>query len=1463
MSGNPRISSAQLALAVKKLRADRESLALLASDPIAIIGMACRFPGGGDTPEAYWTALQQGRNCVSAVSESRWHDAARLEPRLRWGGYLDEIDGFDAAYFGITPREAREMDPQQRLLLEIVWEALWDAGIAPESLAGSDTGVFAAIYNHDFARLRFSDAANLPAHGGVGAAHSVAAGRISFLLDLRGPSLALDTACSSSLVAAHLACQSLRAGECSQAIVASSSLKLLSDEVVVFSKWGMLASNGKCKTFDAGADGFVPGEGSGVVVLKRLADALRDGDRVHAVIRGSAMNHDGRTTVLTAPNGLAQEAVLRAALENARLAPDEVSYVETHGTGTSLGDPIEVEALGNVYGRAVSGLPCVLGAVKTNLGHLEASAGMAGLIKAVMCLRHQEIPRNLHFERLNSEISLEGTRLVLAAENRPWPRGETPRVAGISSFGLGGTNAHLIVEEAPLVPDFAAGTRAIPLPARKWQRQKFPIPETCAAESAVFPATANGKPLLIPVDSAFVQGNVFAADLSAPGSNASAYSIAWRAANLEATPAVDCAGERWLLAESSSGSCAVLAERLQRQGAICEIRALNDFHLDPKSLPDVVVLDARGLHAPPLDTSWTNPEQPAIEAVLQFVKAIAASTGKSPKLRIVTASAVAVLPLEDVAPEQAPLWGLVRTLALEYPETEPLLMDAGSSTPAVSDRQAATEAMLCDEILSSQSTAHKSDSLIAFRQGQRYVARLVPTEIASGPAPRKLRFNPSGRLEEIEIVSAARIAPGPREVEIQVHAAGLNFRDVLTAMGALSPRVAADGAEYTPGAECAGIIVRVGDEVRGLHAGDAVLAFAPGALQSFVTVPAEFVVAKPAGMTFAEAAGIPVAFLTAYYSLETLAKLRAGQTVLIHAAAGGLGLAAVQLALRLGARVFATAGSEEKRAWLRQLGVEHVFDSRSLEFSGGVLAATGGAGVDVVLNSLAEEFLPATFATVARGGCLLEVGKRGIWTKEQVAALDREIRYYPFDLGEVALANPAAVGEMLRILIARFSAGELRPLPASLYSFTQATSAFCDMAQARHIGKLVFAMEVSAEKNSLQDCISGGTVLVTGGSGALGIETARWLAANGATRIVLASRNSETEPAIAAELRAQGIAVAVERADVADAEVLGALLARVRSSGAPLRAVFHTAGVAQDAVLAEETGSHYREATAAKIQGAWNLHWLTCNDPVRLMVFYSSAAAILGSPGQGSYAAGNAFLDALAHHRASRGLRTLSVDWGAWAGAGMASRLTPEQAARWTRQGATPMAPAEALDVLTDAIESGQTQAAILRMDWSRFLDASQRTDAAFFRELATNVQQPSSAPSQTAATHPTNFLEQLRTTKMPGRRHMLAVHIQDCARKTMGLDDTSVIDNDLPLQEMGLDSLMALEMRNDLAQSLEIPLPAGLLFDIPAVNALADHLLDLLFATPATDLAALSEEEAERLLIEELDRAEREKAHA
>jgi acyl transferase domain-containing protein/acyl-CoA synthetase (AMP-forming)/AMP-acid ligase II/acyl carrier protein len=428
------------------------------NDVIAIIGLGCRFPKANN-PEAFWQLLRDGVDAIGEVPADRWNVDAFYDPNrnqpgkmnTRWGGFLEQVDQFDSEFFSISPREAQSIDPQQRLLLEVSWEALENAGKAPEKLAGSNTGVFVGISNFDYSQLQFYQTSGLNAYTATGNAFSIAANRLSYFLDLHGPSWAVDTACSSSLVAVHQACQSLRQGECELALAGGVNLILTPQLTITFSQAGMMAADGRCKTFDADADGYVRSEGCGVVVLKRLADATRDGDNILAIIKGSAVNQDGRSNGLTAPNSHAQQAVIQKALQNANVTAAEIGYIEAHGTGTFLGDPIEMNALKAVLTpeRSPAQL-CIIGSVKTNIGHLEVAAGIAGLIKVILSLQHQQIPPHLHLKQINPHIPLAETPLYIASQLQPWRRSQQRRLAGVSSFGFGGTNAHVILEEAPL-----------------------------------------------------------------------------------------------------------------------------------------------------------------------------------------------------------------------------------------------------------------------------------------------------------------------------------------------------------------------------------------------------------------------------------------------------------------------------------------------------------------------------------------------------------------------------------------------------------------------------------------------------------------------------------------------------------------------------------------------------------------------------------------------------------------------------------------------------------------------------------------------------------------------------------------------------------------------------------------------------------------------------------------------------
>ncbi|TAN37391.1 MAG: type I polyketide synthase, partial [Nitrospirae bacterium] len=430
------------------------------SEAIAIVGMGCRFPGGVDSPEAFWQLLNDGRDAITEVPPERWDINAYYDPdpdapgkmNTRYGGFIDRVDEFDPRFFGISPREAVSMDPQQRLLLEVAWEALEHANIPPHSVYGSATGVFIGIIGQDYAQRLFTPGYldQIDAYVGTGNSLGVAAGRLSYCLGLTGPSFSLDTACSSSLVTLHLACESLRRKECNLALTGGVNLILEPGLSINFSKAQMMAPDGRCKTFDGAADGYVRGEGCGIVVLKRLSDALAAGDKVLALVRGSAVNQDGPSGGLTVPSGPSQEQVVRQALNNAGIAPDAVGYIEAHGTGTALGDPIELGSLDKIFspGRAASN-PLYLGSVKTNIGHLEAAAGVAGIIKLVLALQHECLPTHLHCDKPTPRFPWADKPLRVVRERQAWGRGTQPRIAGISSFGFSGTNAHIVIEEAP------------------------------------------------------------------------------------------------------------------------------------------------------------------------------------------------------------------------------------------------------------------------------------------------------------------------------------------------------------------------------------------------------------------------------------------------------------------------------------------------------------------------------------------------------------------------------------------------------------------------------------------------------------------------------------------------------------------------------------------------------------------------------------------------------------------------------------------------------------------------------------------------------------------------------------------------------------------------------------------------------------------------------------------------------
>jgi acyl transferase domain-containing protein/NAD(P)-dependent dehydrogenase (short-subunit alcohol dehydrogenase family)/acyl carrier protein len=2151
-------------VALKKARARVAELEQARSEPIAIVGIGCRLPGGVAGPEEFWQLLRNGSDAITEVPAERWDPTAFSDPDpeadgkmpTSRGGYLDQVDRFDPHFFGIAPREAAAMDPQQRLVLETAWEALEDAGIAPTSLGGSATGVFIGIGLNDYQRLQVpeqnADPTLIDTYTAAGNALCISANRLSYTLDLRGPSMAVDTACSSSLVAVLQAVRSLRNGESNLALVGGSNLILTPAGSVSVAKF--LSPDGWCKFGDARANGYVRGEGIIMLVLKTLSRAQADNDPIYALIRGGAINQDGYSSGLTVPNGVAQQAMLREALQQAGVTPDQVDYIEAHGTGTALGDPIEINALGAVFGNnRTAERPLLIGSVKTNIGHLEAGAGIAGLVKLALALKHGAIPPSLHYEHPNPHIAFEQLGVRVNTDLTPWPTTDHPAMGGVSSFGFGGTNAHVILEAPPAVelpseasppaamlalsartndalhdlarhyadylantpaalnticgtaaigrthfsqrlavvahnttqmrehllaaangatsadivqgqtertgrpkiaflftgqgaqylgmgrelyaaepifratldtcdrllqphlgrslldlifadpadptraelldqtvytqpalfaieyalarlwqawgiePDamlghsvgeyvaaclagvfsledglrliaargrlmhslpgggamlalaidearaqelvtasngrlaiaalnepesivisgyaedidvvqtrltaegvrtrrltvshafhsalmdpildtfeqeagqirYAAPTtalisnvsgqfwdadtipdahywrrhlresvrftdgvaalqahgctiwieigpapilagmasRCVPqgtatflpslranhpepqqirrslaalytrginpdwhaiypdcqrrhlgLPTYPFQRESYwfryathtehlqaahtthpllgrqvrsPMMSGTLFEQAfsaawpalladhrvfgtpVFPATAyvemiraatstafrsqtyelselligaalpfpNDEPrpvqvILQPEGDGLTCRVVSAADPDGPwqthasgnlrpyrepdappddlletarthcseevavdefytnldaigmrytgafrsidriqrGDSAALVHVAlkqpntadqvfqvhpalldaclqglaaalpeagttvlylpisledvviagrldrtaWAYATIEpaaeqlqearsgsvwvfnedghlivrigrirlkrVTPAAlnalidtgtttgfptewhytiawhshdlpqageTAPGDRWLICADRMGLGQALAQALIGQGSECTVVQAtttgNEMALpvidpnDPQAFVELARQPWRGvIYLWGLNDTRPGSDQPGTTGLLHLAQSLA---GNPTRLWIVTREAWAVEPGAPAHPEQALLWGQARVIRRELPALSPICIDL---EPAASDTAAA---LLLPELLT-----EPGEDEIAYRDGKRICARLVPvpalaTERPSDDRPVQLEIRRRGVIDNLELRPMQRRAPAAHEVEIRVVATGLNFRDVLNVLE-MYP-----GEAGPLGHECAGIVTAVGAEVQELAVGDEVLAVAGASFGTYAVTDARLCVRKPHRISFAEAATIPITFLTAAYALRHLARLQPGEKVLIHAAAGGVGMAAIQIAHLTGAEVYATAGTPVKRAFLQAQGIRHIYDSRTLAFSDAILDQTDGTGVDVVLNSLAGEFIPQSLRVLRNGGRFLEIGKRDVWQPEQVADLERDLAYWIIYVGEQCEREPALIGRLLQEIVADLEAGRLEPLPLRAFPLRHAADAFRFMAQARHIGKIVLTQHGGPLKNLRPDA----TYLISGGLGGLGQATARHLVERGARTLALVGRSApgpEAEAQITA-IRNAGIRVEVFQADLAQREEVARVLATIAADLPPLRGIFHAAGTLADAVIAHQTPDHFKRVFGPKVDATLHLHDLTHAQALDMFVLYSAGAALIGPPGQMNYAAANAFLDGLAQQRQHKGLPALAINWGPWSDFGMAAGMSDADQRRLAEQGLGMLTPVQGLAALDVALQRDESQQAMLPIDWSRFARQLQSDNPpSLFADLLEKAEQ-----NPDAETPVEDIATRLQATPANRRRNLLLTIARDHAGRVLGMDSQRIIDPEQPLQELGLDSLMAVELRNSLSHASARSLPATLLFDYPTLAALADFLLAEFVVEPTTttepahtaqrdrqldELAQLSDEEAEALLLAELEKS-------
>ena len=902
------------------------------------------------------------------------------------------------------------------------------------------------------------------------------------------------------------------------------------------------------------------------------------------------------------------------------------------------------------------------------------------------------------------------------------------------------------------------------------------------------------------------------------------YRLAWHQAETPHT--APPAGPRNLrVALVAEGSRAEpVAARMREQGMAVQVIAPGEaVDLPPQSadLDAVVCFAANDVSGVP-SGSFVAQTEHGIRSVLGVVQALLRSPGRKPRLYLLTRNACVV---KEPAPSlhllDSPFMGMAVAVALEAPELRCTLIDGPAEEDALLASQVAGEVLVGAD-----------DPRIAFRAGVRYTAaieRLPAAELPRTQAEPKQLVLGTG-IEELTYAPLDLPELKPDEVEISVRATALNFRDVLKATGLL------DHAGSI-GTDCTGVIARVGSGVSRFQAGDSVIAIAPGCFSSSVLTAADLVVHKPPQLSFEESAAQTVAYLTADFCLHQLARVQKGERVLIHSAAGGVGLAAVYLCRRAGAEIFATAGSETKRVWLRGLGIQHVFDSRTLAFKDQIKDQIGG-GVDVVLNSLSGKAIDAGLALLKPNGRFVELGKTDLRSPVEIQRNWPTATYMVADLTPLFAARSAWVGERMAALLGEIAAGELPALPLTTFDEHEIKQAFRHMAAARHIGRIVV-------RSSARDYT--GTHLITGGLRGIGTRLAEWLVDRGACDLVLAGRSqlSEESAQVVAELEARGARVRTVQGDIADFEIAQRI---VREAGRSLRGVWHCAGVIDDAILSEQSWNRFAQVMHPKVDGAWNLHRLTKETKLEFFVMFSSWASFAGSRGQANYCAANAFLDGLAAVRHSEGLPGLAVHWGAWGETGLASKENLQR--HLARSGMQAMPPADALAALESALRIAGSQIAVAAVDWPKYLgnipEAQRPLYAELIRESATmaalsafaeNRKPKSDRPASTAAEDRRRAaFSRIMEAPVAGRRTEILRLLESVVRRTLDLQSSDRLDPDKLLSDFGMDSLLAIEMRNGLSTVLDRPLPSTFVFDYPTLQKMLRFVESEIFPAPVLE---------------------------
>lgn len=1622
---------------VQTLRSRLSTLQNRLTEPIAIIGASCRYPHNVDTPEAFWQLLKNGIDTVAEVPASRWdietyYDSNPDRPGkmyVRSGSFLgEEIEMFDPKFFGLSPIDAAHLDPQQRLLIELSWEALERAGIAADQARESRIGVFTGSYWDSYPAANFYTIPpeQLEGHHLLSNLRGMQAGRLAYILGVHGPAMQLDTACSSSLLALHLASQALRQGEADVMLVGGVDLNISPRRTIGLCRMRVLSPDGRCKTFDARADGFGQAEGAAMVVLKRLSDAVADGDTILALIRGSAANHDGPSNGLTAPNSLAQEALIRQALKNAGVRPHQIQYVEAHGTGTQLGDPIEITALKNVFAPERT-TPLILGSVKSNIGHTGAAAGVTSLLKVILSLQHGEIPPNLHFETPNPHIPWAEIPFIVPQERTPWPDTSEPRRAGISAFGMTGTNVHAIIEQfQPVHSSQPASAQSCTSTENISERPLHLLTLSAKTEAALQELTQRYHTYLQTDPQVTLPDICFTAHT---GRVHFEHRLAIRAQNIsdlqqQFQHIQNGTGQPRMLRGQAQNPPPPVAFLFTGQGSqyvgmghtlyetqptfrtiLDECDKHLQVHLRRSILPVMFGSKELGEQADILlhETTYT---QPALFALEYALAKLWQSWGIRPDIllghsvgELAAACVAGVFSLADAAKLVAargrlmgalPQTGTMISLrtsearvqtaiasyyartkhSAEHPQSSPAQVSVaavnGAESVVLSGERTTVQA-IADQLAAegvktralAVSHAFHSPLMVPMLEDFRQVAAGITYHIPQLP----LISNGTGQLADDQITTpdywvrhvraTVRFADGVQTLYATDPGIFLEIGPQPTLLGMMDPppttghqppeppatshlpSLRKDHDDWQQMLESLSVLYAHGAEIDwgGFDTGyshkkialptypfqrqrywveqyhtqetDAAPAVQPELVplldQGGISELVQMMQAKDV-FSAEELAVLPKVvqrlaqhqamqrsaravdewlYQIDWHAQKPLPQVSPGNSSgrwLILADQNGWGYAlAQQIAATGGQPLLVYADRELPHGQIPSTTVDTTdpLSFQQLLVPQGNQEPLRGIlhlwGIDAPST---QELTETALAEAQRGGCgsLLHLVQTVVHTYElhhlprlwvvtqnaQMVVSDDTLSAVSqsplWGMGRtIALEHPELWGGLIDLDAGFTPTAPLvapRLLAEILDDVEEPQRAL--RGSTRYVARLVRATPAQR----LVQIDPEATYLITGGVGALGLRVAQELVDQGANHLLLTSRrgiSTPTQQQAVNRLMAQGVQIEVAQVDVADAHAMGALFTELADANFPLRGIIHTAGVLDDGVLRNQQWSRFQSVMAPKVQGAWNLHRLSQEMTLDFFIVFSSVASVFGNMGQANYAAANSFLDGLAHYRQQKGLPGLSINWGAWAEAGMGARLEQTQL-----HGLIPMQPADGRQVLRRLMGAAGRYVAS-PIDWSQF-DLISARGRAFLTEWLGEEAPEGEDGGQTT------FTDKLREVPAGDRYQNLVTHLQTRISQILWLDEP--ISPHQGFADIGLDSLMALKLKQQLDHDLALTLPTTIAFEYPTIERLARYLLeevlDLDEIQPSVQVAEepfredgldeLSQEDLAQLLAEKLN---------